>query len=209
MENFKELNYRGTDLLVGDCGTIYRDGRLAHQTETPDGYLQIYIPGSSIKVHRLVAMCFVPGQSDDRNEVNHKDFNRKNNCSSNLGWMTHAENVQYSAQAGRKSDITGYKNPNWGNDTLHKKYANDPELAQICQSRPGARNGRATPIDIYRACDGEEEFIGHFEYLGEAATYMNANYGFSENPEVFRQGVRQSIKRGSPYKGFIFKKEAS
>lgn len=206
MENFKELEYRGVNFTVGDCGTIYRNGKLAGQAETPDGYLQVYLPGSSIKVHRLVAMCFVPGRTDERNEVNHKDFNRKNNCATNLEWVTHTENVQYSARAGRRGDMTGERNPNWGNDTLHKRYIENPEFAKQCQSRPGRQNGRATPIDIYN----DTSLIGHFEYLGEAAAYMHEHYdNFPADAGVFRCGVRRSIAKGVPYKGFTFVKHTA
>lgn len=209
MENFKPFNYRGADLLVGDCGTIYRDGKIANQCETPDGYLQIYIPGSIIKVHRLVAMCFVPGRTNERNEVNHKDFNRKNNRAANLEWMSHAENVRYSAKAGRKGNICGERNPNYGNRKLSKKYAENPEVAKQCQSRPGRKNGRATPVTVYRPTQEGLEFIASFPYLGEASAYMCEHYGFPSNPETFRVGVRHSISTGTPYKGFIFEKHVA
>ena len=209
MENFKQFNYRGTDFLVGDHGTIYRNGKIAHQCETPDGYLQIYLPGGSIKVHRLVAMCFGPGQTSERNEVNHKDFDRMNNCATNLEWMTHAENVRYSAQAGRKGNITGERNPNWGNRKLSQKYAEHPDLAKQCQSRPGTQNGRATSVTVYRSTENGREFVASFSYLGEASVFMCENYGFPSNPETFRVGVRRSVAKGVPYKGFIFEKQVA
>ena len=206
MENFKELNYRGTDFLVGDYGTIYRDGSLAYQAITPDGYRQVYLPGSSIKVHRLVAMCWVPGRTEERNEVNHKDFNRQNNVASNLEWVTHAENIQYSNKYGKPKNIQGANNPNWGNKRLHEKYQVDKELARFCQGRPGSRNGRAAPVDVYQATEDGLVFVGHFDYLGACAEYMHENFDFPENPEAFRLGVRRSIKRNVPYKGFVFRK---
>lgn len=205
MENFKEFTYYGSNLLVGDQGTIYREGKLAKQYPTYDGYLQVGLKKASIKTHRLVAMCWVPGRTEERNEVNHKDFNRTNNCAENLEWVTHTENVWYSARAGRRGDISGERNPNWGNDTLHKRYMADPEFAKQCQSRPGSRNGHATPVEVFY----NDELIGHFEYLGEAAAYMHEHYdNFPANAEAFRYGVRRSIAKGVPYKGFTFIKPA-
>ena len=209
MENFKSFNYRGVDLLVGDCGTIYRNGKPVVQRINPCGYLQIALPCGSVHAHRIIAMCWVPGQTDERNEVNHKDFNRTNNCATNLEWMSHAENVRYSAQAGRKGNITGEKNPNWGNRKLSKKYAEDPSLAKQCQSRPGTQNGRATPVTVYRPTEDGREFVASFPYLGAASTYMCEHYGFPSNAETFRLGVRRSISTGVPYKGFIFEKNVA
>lgn len=200
MENFKNLDIYGASFTVGDQGTIYRNGKLAHLVETPDGYYQVACAYRTIGVHRLVAMCFVDGRTEARNEVNHIDFDRKNNCASNLEWVTHAENVRHSAAAGRKS-IMGERNPNYGNHTLSEWYAAHPEMAQINQSRPGARNGRATPIDAYK----NGEFIGHFDYIGECYEYLKIH--FDDMPslaETFRIGVRRSKKTGTPYKGYTF-----
>lgn len=52
------------------------------------------------KVHRLVAMAFIPNPNN-LPEVNHKDFNRYNNHISNLEWTTHQGNIQHSANHGR------------------------------------------------------------------------------------------------------------
>ena len=63
------------------------------------GYYRAYLcnKGKQFKifVHRLVAQAFIPNPNN-LPQVNHKDFNRKNNCSKNLEWITLKENVQYS-----------------------------------------------------------------------------------------------------------------
>lgn len=46
--------------------------------------------------HRLVATAFVPGETKDKNQVNHKDGNKLNNSSDNLEWITSRENIQHS-----------------------------------------------------------------------------------------------------------------
>lgn len=45
-------------------------------------------------VHRLVAMCFLE-KTNEKNIVNHKDGNKKNNHFDNLEWCTSSENTQH------------------------------------------------------------------------------------------------------------------
>lgn len=49
-----------------------------------------------IKVHRLVAHCFVEGRTDEKKIVNHKDEDKLNPKFDNLEWVTAAENTIYS-----------------------------------------------------------------------------------------------------------------
>lgn len=72
----------------------------------PNGYVQVmlYLDGKRkpTYVHRLVAFAFVPNPHNKPN-VNHLDFNRKNNNKENLEWVTQAENCRHAAAAGRTS----------------------------------------------------------------------------------------------------------
>lgn len=43
-------------------------------------------------VHRLVALCFVPIYSLERNQINHIDGNKWNNVPENLEWCNNSEN---------------------------------------------------------------------------------------------------------------------
>ena len=52
------------------------------------------------RVHRLVALMFI-GNPNRAQQVNHKDFNRSNNCVENLEWCTAEENNNHTIRAGR------------------------------------------------------------------------------------------------------------
>ena len=50
-------------------------------------------------VHRIVALLFIPNP-ENKPCVNHKDFNVKNNCASNLEWCTYKENSSHGWNIG-------------------------------------------------------------------------------------------------------------
>lgn len=50
----------------------------------------------TFKVHRLVCMAFHGVPTTERNEVNHKDGNPKNNHYTNLEWCNRSENVLHA-----------------------------------------------------------------------------------------------------------------
>ena len=54
-------------------------------------------------VHRIVAEVFVPNPYG-YSEVNHKDGNKKNNCATNLEWVTHKRNIEHAIKTGLIGD---------------------------------------------------------------------------------------------------------
>ena len=57
------------------------------------------------KVHRLVAMAFLPmPDSKGTWEVNHKDGNKENNDVTNLEWVSRKENIQHSWDIGLRTN---------------------------------------------------------------------------------------------------------
>jgi hypothetical protein len=156
------------------------------QRQNEDGYMVITTGKTGNRktesVHRMVATAFIPNP-DNLPEVNHKDCDRTNNSVDNLEWCTHFDNVQYAIKMGNHictRNLNGSNNPNFGNDTLKKKYAANPELAKQNNSRPGCQNGRARAVKLINS-DTNDEFL--FGYLREASKYL-INNGFTRATDV-------------------------
>lgn len=110
------MTLRGrTKLIASDGSTINPIRRKQKVTihYNQDGYPCF---GGGVPVHLYVAHGWIDGYFDGA-EVNHKDFNRDNYDASNLEWVTHEENIQY---------------------TINYNYEN------VCKSKQGERNGRVT-----------------------------------------------------------------
>lgn len=83
-----DCNYRSTGKRV-----------LLSQSNDKRGYKMVNVRACNesvqIKVHRLVALCFLPSPNS-LPQVNHKDENPANNHASNLEWCDQKYNVNYS-----------------------------------------------------------------------------------------------------------------
>jgi hypothetical protein len=70
-----------------------------------DGYLVCSIrldaKTKAMRVHRLVALAFLPPPSSPDHIVRHKDDNPRNNHADNLAWGTHRDNKHDSMRSGR------------------------------------------------------------------------------------------------------------
>lgn len=100
-----ELFIEGYDqkYLVASDGKIfsYKNGKKIERKLVVEkqGYLKVCLyknnKPTQIKVHRLVAIAFIPNPLNKKC-VNHKDGNKKNNRVENLEWVTHGENKHHS-----------------------------------------------------------------------------------------------------------------
>ena len=103
-----EVSTRGRvrSLAVNGRGSQSRKSRTQLiSTVTEGGYLRVGLwDGKKVRlhrVHRLVALAFIPHKRAEQNTVNHRDGNRRNNRLSNLEWATmHEQNLHKYAVLG-------------------------------------------------------------------------------------------------------------
>lgn len=105
---------------------IYEDGRIISdrrmknyeikQYENHKGYLTTDVkPYKSVSVHRLVAKAFIDNP-ENKEQVNHKDGNKKNNHISNLEWVTCSENIKHAFDNGLHQGNRKEKNYQWNGE---------------------------------------------------------------------------------------------
>ena len=104
------------------CGNKYsikwiKEENILSPTDNGNGYLIIGLRKDTKKknfyIHRLVAEHFIENNLN-KEEVNHIDFNKRNNIVSNLEWCDRKENVEHSRinmfkQHNTKTGRTGEK----------------------------------------------------------------------------------------------------
>jgi len=107
---------------VSECGYVQSDARWVGNTKlrwltarekvsrvSSEGYRQVSLnhegQSSHFQIHRLVAIAFIPNP-EKKPEVNHKDFNKLNNCKGNLEWATGLENKRHAAESRKRLGIT-------------------------------------------------------------------------------------------------------
>lgn len=107
-----------SDYEVSSCGQVRSRPRVDWRNRPwPGRVLKPYLTGKlngqyqtvtinckHMKVHRLVALAFLP-PIEGKTHVNHKDGDRMNNSVTNLEWCTNAENIQHAR------DVLGTINP--------------------------------------------------------------------------------------------------
>ena len=207
MELFKDIEYKGVVYTISNQGRIFKDGKQLINRLNADGYYVVTTKNynqqyRSTGVHRLVALAFCDGYSSTKNEVNHKDYNRTNNCSENLEWVTHADNVRYSNK--NHARLYGKENPNYGNRKLSQYYRENPEISKTKQGRPGVQNGRSRSIQMYK----NNCLVKEFPCIVDCCKYLiDNNYTNASQIASVRGRIDSCIRKDKLYLGFAFIKK--
>lgn len=168
--NVRSLNYRGSGKV-----------KLLKQIPDKDEYKTIQLCKNgkikTYKVHRLVAIAFIPNP-DNLPIINHKDEDKTNNNVNNLEWCTIAYNNNYGTKKERLSEsLRGKNHPNYG--------------------KKGKDANGSKPILMY---DKEGNFIRRFDCIRDANEYFGKNRSCTGIGECLRG-------RNKTAYGFIFKYE--
>lgn len=118
------------------------------------GYLRIKIHGITYKVHRLVALVFIPNPYNFPC-VNHKDENKSNNHLDNLEWCNHSYNAKYGKSAIERANKLR-------NGACSKKVEQlDKKTGEIIQEYPSANEIQRIKGyergNINKCCRGERK----------------------------------------------------
>lgn len=79
------------------------------------GYCQVDLGEKTVKVHRLVALAFIPNP-ENKPQINHVDGDKTNNHVDNLEWCDNSENQIHAYSHGLSKPKTGDDNPYWENE---------------------------------------------------------------------------------------------
>lgn len=111
-EIWKEIkNYEGLYEVsnYGNVRSLKRfttNGKILKLRTDKDGYLNVCLSKnnkcSNFRVHRLVADAFVCGRTKEKNIVNHKDEDVRNNRADNLEWCDVKYNTNYNGASFRR-----------------------------------------------------------------------------------------------------------
>ena len=101
--------------LVSSLGNVKTiNGKLkkvVYDSKNDYGYVELWKnnKGKKFRIHRLVAETFIPNTLG-KEQVNHIDGDKKNNCVSNLEWVTPEENIRHAIENDLSSIKYGSKN---------------------------------------------------------------------------------------------------
>lgn len=145
-------NLKKNKYVISSYGRIFTFTNNREMATVPDnGYRRIILrmednTKKSFKIHRLVAMVFLPKTLEDiylfRNIVNHKDTIRSNNYYKNLEWCTAQENTIHAfdnnAHGRKPIMIKPQKESEWGKRKTGERIGmctiTDEQVHIICQN---------------------------------------------------------------------------
>lgn len=146
-EEFKEIELYGKTYKVSNHGRFIGARGELKQRLNRNGYCEVTVGGennrNSVRVHRIVALLFVEGRSEECNEVNHIDFNRANPKADNLEWVTHKDNIRHSSSQDR------YKGRLLGNNNIKARLSEE----EVCDIRLLFDSGAMTQKELAVAYD--------------------------------------------------------
>lgn len=110
MEAWKNISGYGDRYQISNLARVRAGEYIKTQQVSTTGYYTVNLFSESkahmVKVHRLVALAFIPNPRNKRC-VNHKDGDKLNNAISNLEWATHSENMIHAFKVLHNKPLMG------------------------------------------------------------------------------------------------------
>ena len=131
-ENEYQINQFGEIRTLKDSPKLKKYDVLKPQISKRNGYVyqMLYKNGKEklLRVHRLVAMAFLPNPNN-LPQVNHKDGNKQNNSVDNLEWCEQSDNMKHAYKNGLQTP----------SENQRKAIINTNKLKQkkVCQIKDG------------------------------------------------------------------------
>lgn len=149
-----------TNYSVSDDGRVKNDITQKELSQrTQQGYkhvgLTINKKPKSCRVHRLVAIAFIPNP-DDKPYVNHINGVRSDNRMENLEWVTPAENTQHAVSIGlmkptREREVVQYS-------------LNGEKIKVYCSINEAARQTNSLVEKIVQCCQYQRKTHNNFQW---------------------------------------------
>ena len=150
--------------FVSNLGRVASKNCVLKQMENKDGYLKVNIRKNNRQftktVHRLVASAFIPNDNSFP-QVNHKDENKKNNCTTNLERRKEKYNANYGTLISRLQEIRGKR-------VLQIKCKIG--IKEFISVSDASRETGISRSSISACCRGKRKSAGGFQW-----TYIPAN----------------------------------
>jgi len=144
-------------------------GKLHKFSNDKDGYLNACLTNGkhhkTHRVHRIVAIAFIDNPENKQN-INHIDFNKENNCITNIEWCTQSENVNHSYINGRVNPPSYWLGKSSYEHHSSKKVfkydASNVLLAKYGSANEAARQHNVKPAHICEVCRGvRNQYLGY------------------------------------------------
>ena len=151
-------------------------GHILKQYQDYKGYMCVQFTMSSkhygLKVHRIVAACFIPNPND-LPQVNHIDNDRTNNFASNLEWCTNQYNSDYKKNFGTTSaEVLG-----------HPVYAVDLKTGKVLRFETQSEAARQLGVNV-----------GNLNAVVRGRANQTGGYWFTEDESKITEEKIQEIK---------------
>ncbi len=161
LTSFREIPFC-PDYMVNRVGDVFskRNSRLLSGRIDCYGYKQVNLNKKSFRVHRLVAITFIPNP-EFKEDVNHINHNKLDNRVQNLRWVSHSENMMNkSVQKNNKLGLKGIYE-----EETHYRAQISKNKKQISKSFPKTEKG-LEEAKTWRK-EKEKELFGEFNFKND------------------------------------------